>query len=331
MRRAKLLSGPALLAAGALSIHLALPSVAHAEPPMSADASAADAHFDRGTEFAEKNMAPEAEEEFEKAWALRKAWDIAGNLGLVEAAQGKWEEAAEHLHYALKYIGSLATPEQRQGLQERYDNVRGRLALVNVKTNVAATVKVGPRTVASADPLFLSEGAHTLEVSADGHEKQTVELRVAKGETKDLPIALKKVAGSGPPPGGGEGAPAWLGWVLGGSGLAAAGVGAALLGLGQAKLGEAGDLGDELGPEVDCASPSAADASRCEDGVKLVDDASTFTIAGGVLVGVGAAALLGAILVWTIPGESAGSTAAKMQFVPWSDGQSGGLVMRGVY
>ena len=66
----------------------------------------------------EKGAFAEAELEFERAWALRKSWDIAGNLGLAEAAQSKWEEAGEHLHYAMTHIGALAEEEQRKAQEE---------------------------------------------------------------------------------------------------------------------------------------------------------------------------------------------------------------------
>jgi hypothetical protein len=253
------------------------------------------------------------------------------NLGLVEAAQGKWEEAAEHMHYALQHIGGLATPEQKKGLQERYDNVRGRVAMVTVRTNVPASVIVssvrGPGP--SGEPVFVSEGTYRVDVAAEGHEPQVLEIRVTKGETKEVTVDLKKKAGAEPKPDD-VGPPAWLGWVLGGSGLAVAGAGAALLVVGQSKLGDASEIGDELAASGgECSSPQGDAIGRCEEADGLVGDARTFTIAGGVLVGIGAAALVGAIVVWTLPSEEKGDVALRLS--PWSDGRGGGFVMLGVY
>ncbi len=170
--------------------------------PTAAHADQADVHFKKGVALAKAGSIAEAEAELEQAWALRQAWDIAGNLGLTEAAQGKWEEAAGHMHYALKFIGSLATDEQRKGLEERYANVRDRLSLVNVNPNVevAVTIKIGARTQSSGAPVFLSEGTHKLECAAEGYESVVVEVTAVKGETQNLKVELKKIGG-GPGPG----------------------------------------------------------------------------------------------------------------------------------
>jgi hypothetical protein len=122
----------------------------------------------------------------------------------------------------------------------------------------------------------------------------------------------------------------WVGWLLGGSGLAAAGVGAALLGLGQAKLGEASEIGDQLRSErADCSSPTVNAAERCDEVEGLVGGAEAFTIGGAVLVATGAAALLGMVLVWTVGDDDSGKVSVTV--VPWSEPHGAGLFFQGAF
>jgi hypothetical protein len=290
---------PALLAASAW----ATPAAAKQAPLP----DAADTHFQRGTELAEKGLAPEAEVEFEKAWELRKAWDIAGNLGLVEAAQGKWEEAAEHMHYALQHIGGLATPEQKKGLQERYDNVRGRVAMVTVRANVPASVSIGTRTLSSSDAVFLSEGTHSLEIAAEGHEMQRVEVRVAKGETKEVTVELKKKAGAEPKPDE-EGPPAWPAWLMGLGGGALLVAGGGLLG---GAFAVRGSVADAVAGKVCSSDP---ECSANEDQVATANTLGGLGFAG---LGLGAASLLGMTLYLVIGGDDEPSAALRVSPTGW--------------
>jgi hypothetical protein len=229
------------------------------------------------------------------------------NLGLVEAAQGKWEEAAEHMHYALQHIGGLATPEQKKGLQERYDNVRGRVAMVTVRANVPASVSIGTRTLSSSDAVFLSEGTHSLEIAAEGHEMQRVEVRVAKGETKEVTVELKKKAGAEPKPDE-EGPPAWPAWLMGLGGGALLVAGGGLLG---GAFAVRGSVADAVAGKVCSSDP---ECSANEDQVATANTLGGLGFAG---LGLGAASLLGMTLYLVIGGDDEPSAALRVSPTGW--------------
>lgn len=261
--------------------------------PHLALADEADEHFKKGTELADKGQAPEAEEAFEKAWALRKAWDIAGNLGLMEAAQGKWEEAAEHMHYAVEHIGSLASPAHREGLEERYRNVIGRVAMVEVSTQPAnAKLELSGRAAASSPPLFLMEGQYTLTVTADGYQTQELPLKVTTGEKRKLQVDLQKIPTAIKPPQ--EEKAIWPAVLLGSAG------GAFLLGGIGAFVGGAlvkSDADTVASEKTGCAA-SLAD---CADLDSSLSTANTLGALGFVGVGLGAAALAGLVIYLVVP------------------------------
>ena len=290
--------------------------------PFTAGADQADDHFQQGTKLAEAGKAPEAEEAFEKAWSLRKAWDIAANLGLMEAEQGKWTEAAEHLHYAMTHIGSLATEEHKAGLRQRYDNVVARLAKVQVAADPGfASVRVGSRTGASTEPLFLMEGQHELECSAEGYETVTLKVTAMKGESQTLKVELKKVGGGTgpvvPPP---EGRPLWpavLLGVAGGAGLILGGVG---FGLAAASSGDADDLAARK-QEASCGE----DGSACGDVEDSLSSVNTFVglgVSGAVLGGL---SVIGLVVYLAVPGSE-----EKVSIKPLA-GSTVGLLLEGAF
>lgn len=272
---------------------LTLPAVAHADE--------ADDHFKRGVELAEKGQAPDAEEAFEKAWALRKAWDIAGNLGLSEAAQGKWTEAAEHLEYAVTHMGSLASEDHKKGLEERYQNVIGRVAKIAITATPAdATVKVGEREHSAKDAIFVPEGTVELAFSAEGYEPATRSLTVKKGETTRVEMELKKKAGGAVTPPKGD-APVWPAVVLGvGGGVFIAG-GVGML---------VGAFVTRSDVEEQTASGTCATDPACQDHEDSLDTANVLGALGITGLGVGAAALAGMGIYLAVGGGGSGDEAA---------------------
>src|ERR1700679_4224184 len=58
--------------------------------------------FDQGTKLLDQKKLDEAELACLAAWKLKKSFDLAGNLGTLEADLKKWRTAAEFLAYALR-------------------------------------------------------------------------------------------------------------------------------------------------------------------------------------------------------------------------------------
>ena len=65
------------------------PTAAQAQPPAAAPSDEASELFKKGNEAYKQKKWAEAEKAFEEAFALKQAYDIAGNLGDVELLQGK--------------------------------------------------------------------------------------------------------------------------------------------------------------------------------------------------------------------------------------------------
>ncbi len=319
----------------AVAIALALGALGIGVVPNEAHADGVDEAFARGQRLAKEGQIADAEAAFEQAWAGRKSWDIAGNLGLTEAELGKWEEAAEHLDYAVTHIGGLATPTQKKALTERYEQAKSNVGTVQVASPRVVNVKVGSRVLRSDVPFFLAPGAHKLECSEEGYESTTMDVVVEAGRLAKVLIELKKVAAG---PDGtkiplpikpqAEPRPSWPGWLLGGVGLAAAGVGAGLLGVGQSGLADAETTGASISTAGGKCTASGGGSPQCADLADDLDSAASLSTGGVVMLIAGGALLIGGVIYLVIPNEP---DAPTVSIAPWVAPGSAGLLMQGVY
>ncbi len=69
-----------------------------------------------------------AEKAYEAAFALEKGYDIAGNLGAAELAQGKHREAAQHLAFTLRLFPITGDPALRERMKKAFEQCRERSA-----------------------------------------------------------------------------------------------------------------------------------------------------------------------------------------------------------
>ncbi len=299
---ARLAIGAALLVVSAVTVNVAR-------------GDAADDAFVRGQKLAKEGAVADAEKAFEEAWSQRKSWDIAGNLGLTEAAQKKWDEAAEHLAYALGHIGGLAKPEQRRALEERLAEAKTQVATVTVRTSAGATVTVGPRLYKPLEgPLFLAPGTHSITASLEGFETSSATATVKAGEATEIAIELKPIAGATPtgsasssgssavppPPPKGE-KPIWPPILLGGVAAVGVGLGVGFLAADAGKTSEADDL---------AAGCPTAPASCVTAGDDLLSTANTFRGVGIAGFGLAGAGLIGMVIVLALPAPSADENAS---------------------
>ena len=271
---------------------IALSTIAWAPCVAYAQQDPADKAFDRGTQLVEEGKLPESEVAFEEAWALRQTWDFAGNLGFVEAAQGKWEEAAGHLYYAVKHLGGLATPEQRQNLEARLAEAKAQLGTIQFKSSTPFQVRVGEHTQNSDVPLFLKEGSYRVECTKDGYESTTVDVVASKGDLREVVVSLKKSAVTIQPPG--DGKPIWPAALLGSVGGVFVLGGVGLLIGGVVQVGDV-DTGTTAG--FCSADP------ECDDLKSSFATANTLSAIGIVSMGVGAAALGGMVIYLALPAD----------------------------
>lgn len=283
---------------------VALATLMHAQP---ASADAADDAFTKGQEHAEKGELPEAEAAFEAAWTLRKAWDIAGNLGLVEAARGKNVEAAEHLEYAIKHIGGLAESEQKAGLEKRFAEVRSKVAAVDITAPEGCEIRIGKQDRGRA-PLatsaYIEPGAVTVTATQEGFEPFEITVTVEAGASMPVRVSLKAKGNAGPGPEATDDKALWPAILLGGVGAAGLGVGIGLTVAGSSSYSDA----EALAASDACASPAACQAQ----GEDLIGDADLLSNIGIAGFAVGGAGLAAMVIYLVIPSGEADASAVSL-------------------
>jgi hypothetical protein len=192
--------------AAALATCFAVSTAARAEdpPPGQAGASAPDADAQAAKWLKVGNAAFKAgdfagaEKAYREAFAVKRGYDIAGNLGTAELAQGKLREAAQHLAFTLRLFPITGEPGVREQMQKAYDQCRQSVSAVRVKLDVkGAQVLVDGAPVGEA-PLLVEKGAEgevTLVLTAIPHAVTTVVREVQARRRSLAPgLALAGVA-----------------------------------------------------------------------------------------------------------------------------------------
>lgn len=255
--------------------------------------------FDKGNALYRQSRWAEAEVQFQKAWDLKRSFDLAANLGDCELQIGQNREAAEHLAYATREFPLSGKPALKERLWKRFQEARARVGALRVIVDVpGAAVSIDGRKVGVAplgDEVFVDPGRHVIEVELDGYEVGRADADIEKGASKDTAITLVKKKVSSPtvePPvvtGGPSKAVLIAGSVTAGVAL---GAGVVLAVLANGKAADADDKHDEVaatGGPAACAGGGGALAKECNALRGLRGDASTFTNAAGWLfIGAGA-------------------------------------------
>src|SRR5262245_2290575 len=134
-------AGAVCIAWVAATAHAAPPAPS-ASPSASASAQAAapkddvDRWFEEGVAAQKAGKLAEAEALFQKAWAVRKTWDIAGNLGMVEFKLGKLVEGAELVAFALANLPPSEGASTRDSLKNALDAARPEIGEIAVTCDV---------------------------------------------------------------------------------------------------------------------------------------------------------------------------------------------------
>jgi tetratricopeptide (TPR) repeat protein len=338
------------LFAGALL--LGVPSAAFAEDPKAppadpgAGAAAADEQAARflneGNKAFKEGRFAEAERAYRQAFALKKVYDIAGNLAMSEFAQNKTREAAEHLAFALRLFPITGEPAVREQMQKTFDQCKG--AVASIHTTIApkgAQVFVDGKPAGEAplaDDVFVDVGPHTVEAKLDGYEDGKQDVRADKGAAATVTLTLKAL-----PPKvvvRKEKEQVFVAApkrsvvptiVIGGAALVAAGVGGALLGISGSKASSALDITDKLrGSNRRCTTTSAdPDCVSLFDGLKSAD--SLHNAGVGVFIGAGVLAAA-AVTYLLLPAPAARKASAlSVTATPIAGAGQGGLLLSGAF
>ncbi len=253
----------------------------------------------------------EAEEAYRQAFTLKRGYDIAGNLGAAELAQGKLRDAAQHLAFTLRLFPLTGEPALREQMARAYEQCRRGVAALRVQVEVkGATIFVDGAAVGEAplpDEVFVEPGEHVVEARLGGYTGAPLRLVAVKGTSADVTLELTPVPR--PPPAPPPTPPVRHRSPAPGLGLAAVAVvgfgsGAALLGLSSSKRAEAVALGAVIvgpAPHHACVSGAANyDAASCPTLASTLraDDTYHDVAVGALLAGSAAAVGAATWLLW---------------------------------
>jgi hypothetical protein len=301
---------------------------AHAQPPVETPSGAtndeASELFKKGNQAYKLKRWDEAETAFEAAWALKRSYDIAGNLGDVEMYLAKYQEAAEHLGYSLRKwpAGQEAS---RVRTAARFEEAKKQVGTLTLKVTKGATITINGKDVGKsplAGPVFVTPGAATVIVTLGAKsEKKTVALDI--GEAREIEIAIAgEAAAVGPvgpdaaAPGSGSSSagdtveldssgmkPRTLALIAGaGLTLAAAGVGVFYTFEKSGAQDDADSLRSELsekfGSQACVGSSAPSQCSDLVDALERRDDATQISTAAFIASGVLLAATTVTFLAW---------------------------------
>jgi hypothetical protein len=160
--------------------------------------------FDKGNVFYKQSRWAEAEVQFQKAWDVRRGFDIAANLGDCELQIGQVREAAEHLAYAIREFPLSGKTALRERLQKRFAEAREQVGILKVSADAEGAELVIDGLVVGRSPLssevFVDPGVHAVEARLTGYEEARASLEVPKGSSKEVRLVLEKKIAPPPPP-----------------------------------------------------------------------------------------------------------------------------------
>ena len=270
------------------------PSAAPVAPAVPPSASAqlppedrADELFARGNDAFDKGQLDEAYSLYQQAWALKRTYDIAGNLGQVELKLGKFRDAAEHLDFTLRLFPPTGKSEPREAIRRAFDAARKEVGALVVTVNVeGAKVSVDGKEIGLSPfdaPVFVEPGKRSIEASLEAHLPTRISIDIAKNESRDVGLSLTPKNQPPPPP---RNVPLLITGF--GLSLAAAGTGIGLMIVATDK-GTAADtlLRDLVTSDPDGKCPCGSDAERARLKSLRQDHDLFFNVAVGMFVGAG--------------------------------------------
>jgi hypothetical protein len=329
---------PLLLVALSLAVTtVAAPAHAQRSPTIIEQDRAAGDHADElfraGNTLAKKDRWTEAEPLFREAWGLKRSYDIGGNLGIAEAALGRFRDAADHLSFALRSFPANGKPEHRKLLEGTLAKALSEVTALTVKVMPdGAEVLVDGRSVGTApiaSAIFVEPGARKVEARLAGYETAVTAVDAVKGGASEVGLTMRREEMRTVPPvavkeGWRPGVPV----LVTGGALAVVGL-AAGIGLTVAANGKGSDvtsLGGQVGGPAACLTPSSActslrDAAASRD---RLSSGALWTFVGG-----GVSALVTAGLgVWVL---AAPRGAPPVQVVPVVGTTRGGVEVRATW
>ncbi len=239
--------------------------------------------------------------DLDRAAQLDPSAPILFNLAQAEIKLGQLADAERHLQEA-KVLAEQSGPKALIGLSDKAlsqlaDRVP-KLEIVSVPDAERLELKLDGKRIKGVDHR-INPGAHKLVASADGFESHTEEFSAAEGKTMSLSFSLaRKKAPKTSQPIAEESEPGSelpVGPItLGAAGLVAAGAGVYFY----TRVASIDDDRTREYEQAGCPGPSCP--TEPESARLLREDSEQAALFGNVLVGVGAAAVVGAGVWWIL-------------------------------
>lgn len=327
------------------------------------------AEFARGVERYEAGDHQGALEAFQEAYRLAPHPSVRVNMANCYEELGRPLEAMFHFERFLAEAEN-ARPAQRREVEAALQRLRGRVGEVSVRVQPeGALVTIDdnePRRAPLAEPIRMTPGNHTIEVSMEGYATVRREFIVEAGQPANVAVTLERAGSGAEPAGPAGGAPVGAadsatgtepaaagstaganvagdteialvpGEPSGGGGigtpvLVAGGITAALVVgavvTGVTALGANSDFEDAV---ADC-DRGRGDAAACAEGHDAADTASTLALVTDILV---AGAVVGAgITTYLYLTQSEGGTerARTPRVTPVATPHGGAVVLSGSF
>lgn len=307
---------------------------AHSAPTSTEDE--VDALVEKAEQARDRGQLEEALLLLAMAWRKRQAYDIAGNLGILELQLGRARDAAEHLAFALRYFPPTEDPARRTGLQRKFEEARRQVGAVRIEVKpLDAEVQVNGRIIERgllAGEIFVGPGEVTIAAQREGYrpEQRAVSVSPGGSEPVKVSIQLSRLEPPRPAP-----PPLWPVIALGVAGAVGVGVGVGLVVAGDGEGGDAQALYEAiLGERRSCvAGAGNYDAVRCPALETTARRADTLHNAGvGVVIGGGVAlAGAGGYLVWRELAKRKHVPVAAVRVAPWVGATGAGLSAAGTF
>lgn len=191
-----------LLALTLLSSPLAFAQGAAAKKEAAAKKNEAADHYKKGVALFKEGDFASALAEFRAAYQAVPGFEVLYNLGLTERRLFKYGQAVKTLNRYLEEGGKKVPADRRESVETELSQIRALTSKINVKVEGApAKVFVDGEEVGTsplADPILLGPGKHTIRATRDGEPEAEETFELASGSTKDVNLALKPKAASGP-------------------------------------------------------------------------------------------------------------------------------------
>ncbi|APR87775.1 Dihydrolipoamide acetyltransferase component of pyruvate dehydrogenase complex [Minicystis rosea] len=282
--------------------------------------------FQQANKLYDEGKYPQAEAAYLQAWKLKKSYDVAGNLGNLEADMNKPRAAAEHLSYAVREFPAGGRPALRDALMKRLGEVSRLVGTLRFQVNKpGAEVFVDGQSLGTSpiqNELYVDPGNHSVEARLEGYPPVVMNVTVPKGKTEQVSLTLV-------PPAGPSKAVIGAGAAVGGAAIV---VGAVLLGVSASKGSTVSSLQTEIKAKGGCADGNAATAAQCSDlrdagaSKATLGNAGLWMLVGGGVVGV-------ATLIYGVAGGGSTKAPARtgLRVLPVVSGDGGGLVLGGSF